>query len=298
MKRNLLSRLRTNGACYIVGALLLLIGVPLYQALVLTPQGYGGALRVAVTQRFAPYLLWIGVHSLQFIFYRALLVVAFVLLLTLPFTLFRIIVAQEILEQQDEEPEGDEEVEDDEELEDDEKNGEEAENDEDDAGDKEGESGGMPSDAWRGKGLVVLGAWTGIIGLSLYVLATIASTFCLATISSSFVASAHGGQVPGNFSALSSTFAILSNTVGVGLLALSILFFGGRIARRGLKLWPGIWVAFAYVALAVGLLLSASAVAIATTSAQGQTILTTPAILLFALWMLWLGIMLVRLKPE
>lgn len=292
MKRNLLSRLRTNGACYIVGALLLLIGVPLYQALVLTPQGYDGALRAAVTQRFAPYLLWIGAHSLTFILYRVLLVVAFVLLLTLPFTLFRIIVAQEILEQQDEEPEDDEGQEDEEE------NAGEAENDEDDEGDKEGESGGMPSEAWRGKGLVVLAAWTGIIGLSLYVLATIASTFYLATVSSSFVASAHRGQVPGNFSALSSTFAILSNTVGIGLLALSILFFSGVIARRGLKLWPGIWVAFAYVALAVGLLLSASAVAIATTSAQGQTILTTPAILLFALWMLWLGIMLVRLKPE
>lgn len=292
MKRNLLSRLRTNGACYIAGALLLLIGVPLYQALVLTPQGYDGALRAAVTQRFAPYLLWIGAHSLAFILYRALLALAFVLLITLPFTLFRIVVAQEILEQPDEEMEDDEE--DDEEAEDE----EDGEDDEDDEGDKEGESDGMPSDAWRGKGLVVLAAWTGIIGLSLYVLATIASTFYLATVSSSFVASAHAGQVPGNFSALSSTFAILSNTVGFGLLALSILFFSGVIARRGLKLWPGIWVAFAYVALAVGLLLSASAVAIATASAQGQTILTTPAILLFALWMLWLGVMLVRLKPE
>ncbi len=292
MKRNLLSRLRTNGACYIAGALLLLIGVPLYQALVLTPPGYDGALRAAVTQRFAPYLLWIGAHSFAFILYRALLVVAFVLLLTLPFTLFRIIIAQEILEQQDEE------MEDDEGQEDDEEDAERTENDKDGEDDEEGKSGGMPSDAWRGKGLVVLAAWTGIVGLSLYVLATIASTFYLVTISGSIVASAQAGQVPGNFSAFSSTFAILSNTIGIGLLALSILFFSGVIARRGLKLWPGIWVAFAYVALAVGLLLSASAVAVATTSAQGQTILTTPAILLFALWMLWLGIMLVRLKPE
>jgi len=65
-----------------------------------------------------------------------------------------------------------------------------------------------------------------------------------------------------------------------------------------MKLWPGIWVAFGYTALAVATLLSVSAVAIVSAPIEGKAALTTPAILLFALWALWLGIMLVRLKPE
>ena len=57
-------------------------------------------------------------------------------------------------------------------------------------------------------------------------------------------------------------------------------------------------LAFGYLALAVAALLSGSAVAVASFPTQGQAVLTSPAILLFALWLLWLGIMLVRLKPE
>src|SRR5947209_18077741 len=95
MKRNFLTRLRINGTYYLGGALLLLIGVPLYQLLVLLPQGYGDAL---AKSSFPPYLLWISSHQGQFWGYRALLIIAFACLLSLPFTLFRIIVAQEILE--------------------------------------------------------------------------------------------------------------------------------------------------------------------------------------------------------
>ncbi|MBV9229744.1 MAG: hypothetical protein JOZ18_10560, partial [Chloroflexi bacterium] len=58
------------------------------------------------------------------------------------------------------------------------------------------------------------------------------------------------------------------------------------------------WIAFGYAALAVAALLSGSAVAVATAPAAGQAALTAPAVLLFSLWVLWFGIMLVRLKPE
>jgi len=135
----------------------------------------------------------------------------------------------------------------------------------------------------------------GLLGIILYTFGTLASAIYLAIVSSAF--SAHT-TTPANFAAIAGALSILSNTIGSGLLALSCLFFGAVIARRGLKLWPGVWVAFGYTALAVAALLSGSAVAVASAPTEGQAALTTPAILLFALWVLWFGIMLVRLKSE
>src|SRR5438270_208060 len=97
MKRSFLAKLHTNGIYYIVGALLLLIGVPLYQYLALLPLGYSDALTLAEGGTFAPYLSWIGTHFIAFLGYRVLSIMAFVALISLPFTLFRVIVAQEIL---------------------------------------------------------------------------------------------------------------------------------------------------------------------------------------------------------
>src|SRR5260370_30976786 len=102
-KQTFLTKLRLNGAYYLIGALLLLAGIPLYQLLVLLPQGYADALASAGKGSFSSYVLWIGHHLGQFLGYRALLVISFAVLLSLPFTLFRIIVAQEILGQQEEE---------------------------------------------------------------------------------------------------------------------------------------------------------------------------------------------------
>ena len=265
MKRTFLAKLHTNGISYIVGAGLLLVGVPLYQLLVLLPQGYAGALTAADKGSFASYVAWLGSHADQFLGYNALLILAFAALLSLPFTLFRIIVAQEILERVDEA-------------------GEQA------AGDVQE----MPADAWRGKGFAALAAWSGLSGIIVYVLGTLAGTIFLALGASAFPASP--GLAP-HFSLPASAISIIPNTIGSGLLALATLLFGALITRSGRKLWPGIWVAFGYTALAVAVLFSASAGALASAPA-GQSIFTTPATLLFALWVLWFGIMLVRLKPE
>ncbi len=149
-----MTKLRINGAYYLIGALLLLAGVPLYQLLVLLPQGYADALASAGKGSFSSYVLWIGHHLSQFLGYRALLVISFAVLLSLPFTLFRIIVAQEILGQEEEGM------------------GEET---------KEIEStetqtpDGMPEYAWRGKGFAVLAAWSGLLSIILYTLGTLAS---------------------------------------------------------------------------------------------------------------------------
>jgi len=268
MKRTFLSRLHRNGVYYLIGALLLLLGVPLFQFLVLIPQGYSEALAASESGHFTTYLAWINSHVVSFVAYRSVLVIAFGLLFNLPFTLFRIIVAQEILGSGEEPEEEEKEKE------------------------KAGE-GALPSDAWRGKGYAVIAAWSGLFGIILYALGTLAGTIYAVSIAASFSAS-----LPDSFSAFSSLFTIITNTAGGGLLALACLFFGAVIARRGLNLWPGIWVAFGYVALALAALFSGSAVATASSPQGGQAALTTAAILGFAIWVLWFGVMLVRLKPE
>lgn len=283
-KRNLLSRLHTNGIYYLIGALVLLLGIPLYQQLVLVPLEYGNALASSNSGNFAPYLLWIRSYSLLFVVYHALLMIAFLLLLTLPFTLFRIIVAQEILGQQERAEE---------------ERAERGEVEEvtpaEPADAEQSEIDGMPAYAWRGKGFAVVAAWSGLFGLLVYILGTIASTLYFVVVSSSLT---EHSPIPNTIATPASVLSLVTNTAGIGLLALATLFFGAIIARSGRKLWPDSWAAFGYFAFAVAALLSGSAVAVASAPMQSQAALTTPAILLFALWVLWLGIMLVRLKPE
>jgi hypothetical protein len=270
-KRTFLSKLHSNGISYLISALVLLLGVPLYQQLILVPLGYNTALASSSSGNLVPYLLWIRSFTLQFIVYRALLAIAFSLILTLPFTLFRIIVAQEILGPQDQAEEPPLEV------------AEQAETD------------GMPAYAWRGKGFAVVAAWAGLFGLIVYILGTIASTLYLGIVSNNLT----GRFLSSNtIAAVVGILSFITNTIGIGLLALATLFFGAIIARSGSKLWPGTWVAFGYLALAVAALFSGSAVAVASAPTQGQATLTSPAILLFALWVLWLSIMLIRLRPE
>src|SRR5215469_12222952 len=223
MKRTFLSKLHRNGLYCIIGSLVLVLGVPLYQFLVLIPSGYANAL---VNQSLA--LRWINTHSLHFLGYRALLILGFALIISLPFTLFRIIVAQEVLgrEQDDEEEEKKDQT-------------------------TEIEADGMPSFAWRGKGYAVLAAWAGLFGLLLFAAGTLASTLYLVSSAASIhpQASISAGAAP-----LTGLFAILTFTAGGGLLAMSCLFFGAVIARSGLNLWPGVWVAYGYMALALAAL--------------------------------------------
>jgi hypothetical protein len=260
MNRSLLSRLHTNGVSYLISGLLLLIGIPLYQVIVLNPAGLSDAIDRTRMGHFAAYLTWISQHSFQFLIYRLLLVLAFALLFTLPFSLYRIIVAQEIVGQEaDQQPEA-------------------------------RETHGMPAYAWRGRGFVVLAVWAGIISLIIYVLGTIASTLY-------FVISA-GNVDSSGVAIVSSVFTISTNTIGIGLFGLGSLFFGAMICRTGLNLWPIQWVAFGYVAILVGGLLCISAIGVASAPGVGQNTVTTIATLLLALWVFWLGLMLVRLRPE
>jgi hypothetical protein len=202
-------------------------------------------------------------------------------MISMPFTLIRIIVAQEILGREIDEQEKD----DSEEV---------AQNGaKDHAGN--GQIDDMPDFTWRGKGFAVLAAWAGLFGLLCFALGTLASTLYLAISAASLLSAVSSLE---KAAPLTGFFAILTYTVGGGLLALSCLFFGAIIARSGLKLWPGIWIAFAYMAIALAVLFSVSAAEVAFDPLTGQTFVTTLAILLFSVWVLWFGVMLVRLKPE
>lgn len=329
MKRSFLGKLQRTALASLGGALLLLVIVPVLQLFVLGPQGYGTALATPLAS-----LRWIAGHSALFLLYRLALLLGFVLLLGLPFALFRIIVAQEIIGRAElaaeEEDTGDEAAdtekitddadkqvrhEDVEESEIEDKAGHiDSEEDEstpsrlDDenseqsvrpGGTIESTDGtstdagnGMPAFAWRGKGFAVIAAWTGMLGLLLLAGGTLASTIYLWSSAST------GAQVPDNFASVTSLLAVLTYTIGGGLLALALLFFGIVIARSGRKLWPDSWVFFGYLALAIGAIASGSAVQVALAPLSGQASLTTPTILLFAIWSLWFGGMVARLRPE
>lgn len=279
MNRSLLSRLHTNGVSYLISGLLLLIGIPLYQVLVFNPVGLSDAIDGARMDRFTVYLTWISQHSFQFIVYRVLLALAFALLFTLPFSLYRIIVAQEVVDQEERAEARQEQVED--------TNGSQGIDQQLAAR----EANGMPAYAWRGRGFVVLAAWAGIISLIIYVLGTIVSTLYFVVITA-------GNFDSSSVATLSSIFTISTNTIGIGLLGLSTLFFGAMICRTGLNLWPVHWVVFGYAAILVGGLLCVSAIGVASVPGVGQNTVTTIATLLFALWIFWFGLMLVRLRPE
>jgi len=276
VKRTFLAKLQRNALYCTIGAFLLLVGVPLYQFLILVPSGYSNAL---ATQSSA--LLWINAHTLLFLGYRALLLAGFAFIISMPFTLFRIIVAQEILGREAEEQEKDE-------------NEERVQDEVKDPSDNQLEDG-MPAFAWRGKGFAVLAAWGGLFGLLCITLGTLASTLYLVFSAASLPSIATNLE---NAAPSTALFSIFTYTVGGGILALSCLFFGAVIARSGLKLWPGIWVAFAYMALALAVLFSVSAAEVAFAPVTGQSFVTTLAILLFSVWVLWFGVMLIGLKPE
>lgn len=296
MKRTFLARLQRRALYCLIGALLLVVGVPLYQLIVLNPAGYSSVLNSLLQT-----LRWISGHSLLFVGYRVLLIAGFALVLGLPFALFRIIVAQEIigraeLESEDDETDAQEtqetqEPETEEPVEQEQKQAVQEQQPANTTGEDEDE--GMPEFAWRGKGFAIMAAWTGISGLIFFAAGTLASAIYLLTVASSLPA-----HLTGNAAPLTGLFAVLTFTIGGGLLAFSCLFFGAVIARSGRTLWPTPWLFFGYIALAIAALMSGSAVQVAFAPAAGQAALSTPAILLFALWAFWFGVMVVRLKPE
>ncbi len=86
-----LAGMRARGAMALLAGALLLLGLPLYQAVVLAPLGYLAVAASAARQHFAPYLLWFGAHAGPDIGYRALELAIFALAALQPGPLRRVL---------------------------------------------------------------------------------------------------------------------------------------------------------------------------------------------------------------
>lgn len=91
-----LARIRLRGGYAILAGILLLLGVPLFQSLILVPTGYVTAVNaIVVHQNFGPLLSWAAAHPLESRLYRVIEVVPFLLALGLPGPLHTILWAGE-----------------------------------------------------------------------------------------------------------------------------------------------------------------------------------------------------------
>jgi hypothetical protein len=84
------ARLQLQGFYSLLAGLVLLVGVPLYQAIVLGPAGYLTPSDTAFNHAdFGPLLNWISNHSGAFLFFRLLELLTFLFALRLPLALYR-----------------------------------------------------------------------------------------------------------------------------------------------------------------------------------------------------------------
>ncbi|HEY7342341.1 MAG TPA: hypothetical protein VH591_15800 [Ktedonobacterales bacterium] len=91
-----LARIRLRGGYAILAGILLLLGVPLFQSLVLVPTGYVTAVNAVVAhQNFGPLLSWAAAHPLESRLFRVFEAVPFLLALGVPGPLRAILWAEE-----------------------------------------------------------------------------------------------------------------------------------------------------------------------------------------------------------
>ncbi len=80
-----LARIRLRGGYAILAGILLLLGVPLFQSLVLVPTGYVSAVNAIVAHEdFGPLLSWAAAHPSESRLFRVVEVIPFLLALGLP----------------------------------------------------------------------------------------------------------------------------------------------------------------------------------------------------------------------
>jgi hypothetical protein len=237
------ARIKLQGFYSLLAGLLLLVGVPIYQSIVLGPAGYRTPSDTAFNHGdYGPLLGWIADHGSAFIVFRILELVTFLLVLRLPFALHR---------------------------------------------------------SLRGYGRT-LARWMlagGLGGLALF-----AAMIALSTVSFINAAADYSGRAPSSaaardvassFSGLYGVEALGQNTLGGALLAIFLLCASLLIARSG-KLQS----LLVYFGLLVAALMAALALLFAISPPDAQTQLTTPALASFAVWLIWLGILLLRRAPR
>jgi hypothetical protein len=86
-----LAGMRARGAMALLAGALLLLGLPVYQGLVLAPSGYLAAASSASHQHYGPYLLWFAEHTVPDVGYRLLELAIFLLAAFQPGPLRRVL---------------------------------------------------------------------------------------------------------------------------------------------------------------------------------------------------------------
>ncbi|HEU5201044.1 MAG TPA: DUF4386 family protein [Ktedonobacterales bacterium] len=242
-----IARLKLQGFYSLLAGAILLVGVPIYQAVVLAPAGYRAPSDTAFSKGdYGPLLLWIAGHGSDFIIFRCIELVAFLLMLRLPLALYR---------------------------------------------------------ALRSRG-TTLARWmvvSGLGGLILFAAMIALSTFTFVNTAASY-SQIRGGTTAAqnmltNFNGFYGVEALGQNTLGGFLIAIFLLCASLLIARSG-KL-SNLLVYFGLLAAA---LMAALALLFAVSPPSAQTQLNTPALASFAVWLIWLGMLLnlraAQLAPE
>ncbi len=242
-----IARLKLQGFYSLLAGAILLLGVPIYQAVVLAPAGYRAPSDTAFSKGdYGPLLLWIAGHGSDFIIFRCIELVAFLLMLRLPLALYR---------------------------------------------------------ALRARG-TTLARWmvvSGLGGLALFTAMIALSTFTFVNTAASY-SQARGGSAAAqniltSFNGFYGLEALGQNTLGGFLIAIFLLCASLLIARSG-KL-SNLLVYFGLLAAA---LMAALALLFAVSPPSAQTQLNTPALASFAVWLIWLGMLLnlraARLVPD
>ncbi len=233
-----IARLKVQGGYSLLAGLILFLGIPLYQAVILSPTGYQALAATAFTQgAYGPLLVWIGTHSQTFAIFRLLEFGAFLCTLRVPLALSRVL-----------------------------------------------HSYGSTLARWvliaGTAGATIFGA---MIALSTFTFINAANTY-----SQSATLTARS-DVLQNFQGFYGIEALAQNTLGGALLAAFLLCSSLLMARTG-----KLSALFIYFGLLTAALMAGLALLYALSPLSAQTQLTTPALAAFAIWLIWLGILLLQ----
>ena len=237
------ARYKLQGLYSLLAGLVLLVGVPFYQAIILGPAGYRAPSDSAFNHAdYAPLLGWISDHGSAFTVFRILELLTFLLALRLPFALHRAF-----------------------------------------------RSYGQTLARW----MLVGGLGGLVIFAAMLALSTVSFINAAASYSALAPTSAAAKDVVSSFSGLYGVEELAQNTLGGALLAIFSLCASLLFARSG-KLQS----LLVYFGLLVAALLAGLALLFAVSPQDGQTQLATPALASFAVWLIWLGILLMRRAPR
>ncbi|HEY7984538.1 MAG TPA: hypothetical protein VID73_10230 [Ktedonobacterales bacterium] len=230
--------MRARGVMALLAGALLLLGLPLYQGLVLAPRGYLPVAASEAHQHFAPYLLWYGHHLGADLGYRLMELAIFLLATRLPGPLRRVLWPTE------------------------------------------------PRGGWTAM-------LCGIAGNLLFALVLAVGMVALPSVTQSYAATgvAHRAAIEQGYATLVTVETLVAKGLATALIALALALMSVRgLASGRMPAW------FAYLGLATASLLGTSAV-----FSIGGLLFKTPAtdtfaLSFYALWLVMLGVLLLRIQ--